>query len=187
MKFHLFIAMLIFLVACTQTGEIKELALPRHNTIYVFSYDVRESLRVPMESRAEIIETFSQNNKVTIVFNGSSEKDNAYFAVTSFNIVSKLDQYFYNEGAPLSFDVIYNVNGTWYNKTKDPQTTPVITGAVIWLKGPNTGAERTAVYMSNGYIFVEGTDSKNLGLAGDRLSLFLMGINSFEDIENPRT
>ena len=178
------LVVLIFLIACTQQ-EVKEILIPRHNVIYTFSYDIRESLGVPAENAAEIIETTSRNERVIFVFNGSSEKDNALFAVTSFNIVSKLDQYFYNEGASVYFDVYYLVNDTWYNKTKGVQT-PDLSGTVIWLKGPDTGAQRTSVYMKDGYIFVEGTDEKGVVLAGDRLVLLVMGVNRFEDIEKLR-
>jgi len=175
---------LVFLSACTQQ-EIKELFIQRHNTVYTFSYDIRESLGVPVEDHLQIIETMSRDEKIIFVFNGTSEKDNAYFAVTSFNIVAKLDQYFYNEGVFASFDVYYFENDTWYNRTGSQESLD-LTGIVIWLKGPDTGAQRTAVYMKDGYIFVEGTDSKNIVLAGDRLVLLFMGINKFEDIENPR-
>ena len=176
----LLLAALIFLAACTQQ-EVKEILIPRHNVIYTFSHDIRESLGVPVENSAEIIDTMSRNTRVIFVFNGSSEKDNALFAVTSFNVVSKLDQYFYNEGTPVYFDVYYLVNDTWYNKTKGVQA-PDLRGTVLWLKGPETGAQRTSVYTKDGYIFVEGTDEKGVVLSGDRLVLLVMGINRFEDI-----
>ena len=185
MKSSLLLLALIFLVACAQQ-EVKEILIPRHNVIYTFSYDIRESLGVPAENAAEIIETTSRNNRVIFVFNGSSEKDNALFAVTSFNIVSKLDQYFYNEGASVYFDVYYLVNDTWYNKTKEVQQNLDLSGTVVWLKGPDTGAQRTVVYMKDGYIFVEGADEKGVVLAGDRLVLLVMGVNRFEDIEGMR-
>ena len=183
MVYFLLVA-LIFLSACTQQ-EVKEIFIPRHNTVYTFSYDIRESLGVPVENSLQIAETMAKDERILFVFDGTSEEDNAYFAVTSFNIVSKLDQYFYNEGVFAYFDVLYFVNDTWYNKT-GPQESPDLTGIVIWLKGPNTGAQRTAVYTADSYIFVEGTDSKNIVLAGDRLVLLVMGINKFEDVANPR-
>ena len=182
MKHIYLIIAVIFISACVQQ-EIKELYIPRHNVVYTFSYDVRESLNVPLDDSTQIIETMSRNERIIFVFNGSSTEDNAYFAVTSFNIVSKLDQYFFNEAASVYFDVIYFINDTWYNKTEQPQN-PDLSGTVIWLKGPNTGAQRTAVYMKDGYIFVEGTNSKDINLAGDRLVLLVMGINKFEDIKN---
>ncbi len=179
--FYLIIVAAVFISGCAQQ-EIKELYISRHNVVYTFSHDVRESLNVPLDDSAQIIETMSRNERIIFVFNGSSAQDNAFFAVTSFNIVSKLDQYFFNEGAFVYFDVYYFLNDTWYNKTEHVQQNPDLSGTVIWLKGPNTGAQRTAVYMKDSYIFVEGTDSKNLALAGDRLVLLVMGINKFEDI-----
>ncbi len=181
MKYSKLLILLVLVSACTQT-EIKELFVTSHNTVYTFSYDVREALKVPVENSDQIIRTFAENSEITLVFNGTSGSDNAIFAVTSFNIVSNVGQYFKNEGIPVYFDVKYFVNDTWYNKTGPHD--PDLSGTVIWLKGPATGAQRTAVYMNNGHIFVEGTDSKNVILAGDRLFLLLIGINKFEDIGN---
>lgn len=167
--------------ACVQPQtELKELYMPGHgNQIYSFSYDIRESVKVKSSDEAKMSGFLAKTNKLTIIFNSTSEEDNAAFQVAVFNLASKLPTYYSYEGKLLRIDVLYyNADGYLYNKTKERASLPE--NAKILLLGPNTGAKETSVSLDGNSIILQGVTKKGVGLAGDKLALIAMNITGIE-------
>lgn len=175
------VALLILAVvvsACVQPQvELKELYMPGHgNQIYSFSYDIRESVKIKSSNEAEIRSLLEKTNKLTIIFNSTSEEDNAAFQVAVFNLASKLPTYYSYEGKLLRIDVLYyGADGNLYNKTKERASLPENTK--ILLLGPNTDAKETSISLDGNNIVLQGVTKKGVGLAGDKLALVAMGID----------
>ena len=184
MKKSLLILLVFTLIisGCVEENkEIKELRIAGHgNHIYAFSYDIRESLKIPVNDPIAIKILVWQSDRLNIIFNGSSQQDNAYFQVLAINIVSKLQTFFAYEGKLLRFPVFYYENGKWFNSTEEI-IIPDLKGANLWLLGPNTGASDTSLFSVNNIIYLQGTSSKNLTLAGDKFALVIMGIENVEE------
>jgi hypothetical protein len=163
---------------CTEDKEIKELKIPGHgNHVYEFSNDIREALKVPVNDPIAIKKLVWQSDRLNIIFNGSSQQDNAYFQVLAINIVSKLQTFFAYEGKLLDFPVFYyDDKRRWFNSTEEVAI-PNLEGANLWLLGPDTGAKDTSLLSIDNIIYLQGTSYKNLILVGDKLALIIMGID----------
>ncbi len=179
------VAAIIAISGCTQQQqEIKEIILPWHgDTIYEFSYDIRESLPVKTNNATAIKDYVNGVDRINIVYNGSG--DIPTFKVVSINIISKLQAYSAYKGVPMGFRFYYYAGGQWYesnvNGTSERIEQPKVSGATIWLNGPDTGADDTSVILHKGIIYLQGTSPKNLVLAGDKLVLIVFGIESVDD------
>lgn len=182
-----FMIVVVVASACVQQPEkpLTELRIAGHPQIYSFSYDLRESLKVPVQNKLEIQQLFSAADRVSFVWNGTSRQDNSYFKVVLINIYSKLSTYTVNEGKLMRFDFYYFVNDTWYNATDNEIPKPAV-GTAIWLRGPETGADGTSVRLDGDVITLQGTSYKDLVLAGDRLVLVVFGIDSIDQIKGVR-
>jgi hypothetical protein len=173
------LASIVIISGCTEEQKITELKIPGHgNQVYVFSNDIREVLKVPVSDPIEIQQLVWQSDRLNIIFNGSSQQDNAYFQVVAVNIVFKLQTFFAYEGKILQFPVFYYENDNWFNSTGDKLTVLNLEGANLWLLGPDTGAKSTSLYSLDNIIYLQGTDYKNLTLAGDKFALIVMGVDS---------
>lgn len=172
------ILLIVFASACVQQTPITEITIPGH-PVYTFSNDVRESLQVKADNSDGIRKLISSTRHLTVVFDGSDAKDNGSFGVVAFNIITKLQTYFVYEGQILAVDSYYYIGEQWFgtvNNTNTQVERPGLTDPVIWLKGPSTGANETSVLLDGNIIFVQGLTHKDLTLAGDRLTLIVLGI-----------
>jgi len=164
--------------------EIKDVRLPGHEgTIYAFSYDIRETLKIPVNDEEAIVDALVRSDKVNIVYkfhNESSLQDSKYFSVLMINVISKVTTFFSYEEIILSDFPVYYIdeNNTWHNSTGDMIAKPNFTDATLWLVGPNTGAKDTSVTIIEKDIYISGTSYENLIKAGDRFVLAVMGIDS---------
>ncbi|GEM_PF-2193863 len=152
---------------------------------YIFSNDIRDALKVNANA-SEIRSVFAGQKKMNIVFNGVSPNDNGYFRVVIFNFLNKIRTYLQNN----DFDIpkiepyyyLDGESGSWFNLNNENISRPVFENPTIWLKGPNTGANETGIKRDNAVVYLTGNNAKNLTLAGERLTLLLMGIDSIDDI-----
>lgn len=180
------IAILIFSImavsACVQQAEIKDIYIAGHgNQVYSFSYDIRESVKIKSDNETEIRNTIANSNRASIIFNSTSDSDNAIFQAVVFNIAAKLPTYFSYEGKLLHIDAFYyGEDGHLRNKSNERVALPVNTK--IFLLGPNTGAKDVSVSLMGNTIILQGTSPKNLVLAGDKLALIVMDVDE-EKIE----
>ena len=174
------VIIIIFLVTiisgCTETPkEMKEITIEGHTETYTFANDIRESLKVPVNDEFGIRQMFLENDRFNIVFDGSSMQDNAYFRIVLINL-AKISIFFSYESKVIGFDYYYYVGEQWYNSTNENITIPELHN-VIWLKGPSTGAIDTSLTLNGSTVYLQGTDYKNLTLAGDKLTLLVFGID----------
>ena len=176
MKLVILIFSVVAVSACVQQAEIKDIYINGHgNQIYQFSYDIRESVKIPSDNEREIRNLIAVSDKVTVIFNSTSGEDNAVFQVVVFNLAAKLPTYFSYEGKLLYIDILYYGEDGLYNKSNSKAELP--TNTKIRLLGPHTGAEEGSVRLDGNTITVQGTTPKNLVLAGDKLALVVMGID----------
>ena len=180
-------ALLIFFSGCIEQNnnlpgeEIKEIMVEGHgNQIYRFSFDIRESLKIASNDPAGIKELFSNSNAFIIVFDGSSEEDNAYFTVVLINTIDKMQTFASYEGELIFFDTLYYEGEQWYNRTGGEIEQPDFVDPVIWLLGPSTGATETSVNREGNIIYIQGTTYENLVKAADKFSLIFMGVEKVE-------
>ncbi|MFH0832533.1 MAG: hypothetical protein V1900_02325 [Candidatus Aenigmatarchaeota archaeon] len=171
----IFLVLILFSLGCVQEKEIKEVKIPGHNTIYQFSYDIRESIKV--KNNTGIRNAVYSIDTINFVFNSSNQEENAYFLVSAYNIVSKLNVYFPYEGKLMRFNEFFFDGGVWYNSTLNEIEKPDLTLS-LWFLGPNTGANETSVMLSGNIIYIQGTSYKDLVLASDKFSMIVMGIDS---------
>ncbi|MCX6815951.1 MAG: hypothetical protein NT120_03805 [Candidatus Aenigmarchaeota archaeon] len=166
-----------------QTKKITEITLPdQPNTVYTFSSDVRDALRYPASSTDNIRYVLFNSNKINIVFNGTSAEDDTYFYTVIFNTIWKMQQFFVNNGKLVDFQQFYFINGTWYVSANETTVKPNITGPIIWIRGPNTGALNNSIELINNTIFLQGTTYGNLTLAGDKLALITLGVDDLKQV-----
>lgn len=180
----------IVISGCVAEQPIHEIAIPGHgDQVYVFDSDVREALRVPISDANSVKLAFDSSQSVNIVFDGTSQEDNAYFRVVLINM-AKIPIFYSYEGRLVSFRYFYyidsanttsNASRTWYNESSAIDE-PLLQETTLWLKGPHTGATRMAVTVDGKIITIEGASFADLKKAGDRLTLAVFGINSIEDI-----
>lgn len=174
-KTAIFILSIVAISACVQQQAITEIYVPGHgNQIYAFSYDIRESVKVAADNETAIRNLLANSNRLTILFNGTSDEDNAVFQVLVFNIAAKLPTYYSYEGRLVAIDALYYSDDGLYNKSKERVSLPETTK--ILLLGPNTGAKKTAVNLNGNTITVQGMTKKDVVLAGDKLALIAMNI-----------
>lgn len=168
-------------VSNEQEKEITEITISGHgNTVYVFSFDLRKSIAIPSNDPASIREQVWGSDNIVIVFNGSSEKDNAYFRMVMINTIAKFRTFFAYEGKILSYDTFYFEGDQWYNKTLEKIDKPVFEDTVLWLLGPDTGADSTSVDIEGNIIYIKGTSPDDLLMAGDKFALIVMGVENIE-------
>jgi len=177
----LFFIALIFISGCVEEErEIKELVIPGHHTTYQFSHDIRESIEIPTNNFTGIRTSVFETEILNIVFDGSSAEDNGIFGVVLFNVASKLNVYFAYEGKIWRYNPFYYIGDQWYNGTEEIDK-PVL-GITLWLLGPNTGANETSVNLIDDVIYLQGTSSENMELAGDKFALIVMGVREVEQV-----
>lgn len=167
-KVILLVLALVILSGCAQKNELMQLKINGEN--YDFSEDIRQSIKIPVQNVSEIY-SMLKNQNIVIAFNGSSGKDNGYFAVAAYNLVFKMSKYRAQEGMPANFS-----SAVFENLTVQKDDT------VIIFKGPNTGASENSVSLAGNIIVVQGMTYKNITLASDRLSLLMLGIWTEKDI-----
>lgn len=174
------LASLVLVSGCAeQPQEIKEITIPGHgNQVYTFENDIREALKVPVNSETGVGILMSMYDHYTIVFDGSDMQDNAYFRVVLINL-GKIPIFYAYEGKAISFEYFYYIGDQWYNETDGEIKKPDFSRRpTIWLKGPSTGANETSLTLENNILYLQGTSYKNLTLAGDKLTLIVFGIKS---------
>ena len=173
----LLVLFVVLISGCAQQKPITEMSIPGHGSeIYTFSNDIHESLRVKTNDPEGIKLIGKQLEQMNIVFNGSSEQDNAYFQVVLTNIGAKLPVYYSYEGRLVYFDYYYFIGNTWYNASSEEIPKPLFISPVLWLSGPSS-ANETSLMLVNNIIYLSGTSYKGLTLAGDKLVLLLFGID----------
>ena len=162
---------IIFVSACIeQPREIKEITIPGHGSqVYTFSNDIKTASKVFANDEQSIRNIFLQNERIMLIFDGSSQQDNAYFTVVATNL-GKIQTYLAYEGRIFSFEPIYFIDEKWYDRTGTEILKPELNNS-LWLKGPSTGANGTSVTVEGNTIYLQGTDYKNLTLAADKLVL----------------
>jgi hypothetical protein len=171
--------------ACVQEN-ITSIKLPgQGEQVYEFSYNIKETVQIPVNNADAIKELMDNNEVYAFVFDGSDETDNGRFRVAVINIVTKLTIYYnYERYPPLTSDnfrafyFINNGSGTvWYDSNDQVIQAPVFSGPVIWFKGPNTGANETSVRVNGNIIYVSGSTGRDIERAADRFVLAIFGIN----------
>lgn len=136
-------------------------ALNLSGEVYAFNTNLVDSIKVNSSNDEAIKNLFDSSKSVCIIFQDSDE-DNGYFAVISYNIVFKLTRYYSNLGEAKSFTAC-NLS----NLSSD---------ATIELRGPATGANQNSVMLDENNVIVQGTTSKDMEKAGDKLLLIVFGI-----------
>ncbi|HLD57835.1 MAG TPA: hypothetical protein VJA47_05990 [archaeon] len=157
---------------------------------YKFLNDLRGILKIEPETvgldgRFDLI--FTNKNNITLIFDGSSSIDNAYFRVVVLNFMTGLTTYLTSNNMQLppvsTFYYIGDENTKWYTSENNSVPRPLLSSPVVWLKGPHTGATENKVQLlDNKIAYLMGTNSANLTMMSERLLLSVMGINSIEDI-----
>lgn len=165
------LAVIILVSGCVQQQELREITISgQGNQVYVFSYDIRESVKVKSSNETSI-RSLLRTDSINILYNGTNEQDLAYFNVALFNIREKLRTFYTYNGILLKFYPFYYTVNELVNFSNESISNPTIE-----IRGPNTGATETSVTV-NGTILVQGTTSRNLQLAADRLVLVVFGID----------
>ena len=179
MRFAILAAVIgiVLISGCVEEQPVTELYVPGHgNQIYTFSNDIRESLLVETNDPEGIKEIGKNLVKLNVVFNGSSEQDNAYFRVVLVNLAAKLPTYYSYEGRLMYFDPYYFVGEKWYNSSNEEIQMPVFSEPVLWLYGPSSTNE-TSLTLEGNIIRLRGKDYRGLPLAGDKLTLLFFQID----------
>jgi len=132
---------------------------------YVFSNDIYKALDVTIYDKAFISEELMSAQRIWILFKNDTA-DNAYVALASSELTSKLVHYYAYTQARLvkaSGVELSDLNNT-------------VQGTLIEFRGPNTGANATSVSLSGSRILLQALNASELRLVADRLALLL-----FED------
>ena len=106
-----------------------------------------------------------KSNRFVIIFNGTNSKDNALFSVIGQNIVLKLKPYFEFQGIYKNYTAAEIDNFTYNNGD-----------FIIYLKGPNTGANGTYVKLDGNKVLISGNTTDEAQMAGDKFILTVMGL-----------
>ena len=167
-KTHLLILTIfavLFTAGCIgqQPPEPPLQAIEKDGVQYVFSTDIREAIKIPVNDRDSIFDALVLAENVTILFENST--DNALFAKHGFELTSKLQNYYVQ-----SLNKIVGVKGI-----EKSNATQAI-GLIIELIGPDTGATQSSVTWTGEGIVVQGETNQSFALSVDRLALVL-----FED------
>ena len=132
---------------------------------YDFSNDIYKALDVTIYDKARISEELMSAQRIWILFTNDTA-DNAYVALASSELTSKLVHYYAYTQARLvkaSGVELSDLNNT-------------VQGTFIEFRGPNTGANATDVSLSGSRILLQALNASELRLVADRLALLL-----FED------
>jgi len=179
------IAVLVLVSGCAQSST--SIKLPGHDDqIYEFSYDVKETLQIPVNNPDVVKQIMDSNSVYTFVFDGSNEADNGRFRVAIINIVTKLKIYYsYEKNITMGSDSFYafyfleNETGRqWYKSENETVPAPVFLGPVIWFKGPSTDANETSVHVNGNFIYINGATGRGIERAADRFVLAVFGVNN---------
>ncbi|MBI2580121.1 MAG: hypothetical protein HYW27_04435 [Candidatus Aenigmarchaeota archaeon] len=174
---YILVIAVILIAGCVQEeAPVNEVSIPGHAEVYTFSNDIRDAIKVNATEPAEMRKMFYKG-QMNVVFDGSSQQDNAYFTVVMSNIMAKVPTYLAYEGVFIKFQPYYFIGDTWYDKNGNEIEKPDFGGPVLWLKGPATGAEETSVKLENATIILQGTSYKELTLAADKLALVAMKVD----------
>lgn len=161
------LSLAVFSSGCSaQKKELKYMKIGDEE--YFFNSNLYDSIKYPISDASGIKSAFDNSDVMCIVFDETSEQDNAYFAVVSYNIVFKITRHYTLLGKEFGFSVC---NG--YNLSDI--RTPFVT-----LKGPETGASENSITLNGNEIIVQGLNSTKLQEAGDRLVLAVFGIETLE-------
>ena len=95
---------LALVTGCLQEQPLKEIIIPGQEAVYVFTYDIRESVKIASDNEKTIRSLFVDSTSMNIVYDGSSNQDNAYFIVALANVGNKLRPYLANTGRNLDFN-----------------------------------------------------------------------------------
>ena len=167
------LAVIILISGCVQQQEILEITIPgQGNQVYVFSYDIQESVKIKSSNVTIIQNLLRSTDSINILYNGTNEQDLAYFNVALFNIREKLRTFYGYNGILLKFYPFYYTADSLVNFSNASISNPAIE-----IMGPNTGATETSVTINNATVLVQGTTSRNLQLAADRLVLAVFNID----------
>jgi len=182
---------MVFIAGCTSIKDtpITNITVPGQNIIYSFNSDIRQSILVKSDDEGAIRGLFYNESLMTFVFNGTSPTDNSMFYVAAYDTVQKIPTYLAYQGHSLQVDKYYFLDAggpdgvVWYNSTGDNITKPDMQGIVLWLKGPQTGANETSVGLAGKTITIQGMSAKNLSMAADKLALVVFGITDLSQIK----
>ena len=182
MKFLFSIVIVFLILGCIEQEPITKLKIPEHPfQIYEFSYDLRKSVKIKSNDETSIENLIRNSDKINIIFNGTNKKDNSEIAVSSFNIIEKLQTFYSYENKIINeFPTYYFENNTWKKSTGEILENPDTSIAAIWFLGPNTGANETSVNIDKNIIYIQGLTEKDLIKASDKFVLIVMGIEEDE-------
>ena len=173
MKVSGILAVIIMVSGCVQQQELREITISgQGNQVYVFSYGIQESVKIKASNETAIQNLLRSTDSINILYNGTNEQDLAYFNVALFNTREKLRTFYTYNGILLKFYPFYYTANELVNFSNASIGNPTIE-----IRGPNTGATETSVTINNATVLVQGTTSRNLQLAADRLVLVVFGID----------
>lgn len=172
MRILVVLAALVFISACVQQTPITEITLEgQGDQVYVFSYDIRESVKVKSADESSIRNLLGSTDSINLVYNDTQE-DLPVFNVALFNIREKLRTYDAYQGVVLKFYPFYHTPDGLVNFSNASVNNPSVE-----IKGPNTGAVETSVTLNGRTILAQGTDSRSVQLAADKLVLIFFDID----------
>lgn len=179
-----FLAAILVVSGCTgSSGNI--IKLPGHgDQLYQFSYDVAETLQIPVNSPDSIKQIMDNNDHYTFVFDGSDTADNGRFRVSIINIVTKLKIYYSIEKDVVlgtgNFNAYYFIenNNTreWYLNEEKVQA-PLLRNPTIWLRGPSSGNNETSVNINGNIVYINGASGRGIERAADRFVLAVFAVS----------
>lgn len=140
-------------------------AIQLYDQVYQFNTNLIDSIKVNSSTPSEMQSLFNSAKNVCIIFNGTSEEDNAYFAVVSYNVILKVNSYYTNLGEFKKFGVCDETNMSQAD-------------AIIAMRGPNTGATENSVILTDKTVTIQGLEWKEFEKAGDKLVLNVFGVTS---------
>jgi len=148
---------------------------------YQFTGNMTEAWKFgPVIDENNITNKIRSSRDVVIVFNGSSQEDNGYFAMLSFNLVAKLQSFYtYTAGRVVRFGNIDFNNASSDTVLSDDWT-------YIYLVGPKTGANKNVMTLgpslminnqttNSSWVYIEAADYSNLTKGVDKLALMTIG------------
>jgi len=149
-----------------QEPEKYTYVIKKHGIEYIFTNSIENASLIPVDNESQILDEITTTRKVRITFE-SQTTDNIAFQLAGIDTSSKLAHfYIYGQGRFVDMGAEELINLTANDREN---------ATIIQLKGPNTGATDTSVYMDpNGWIVIEGSDQKNLTLAADRFALIYL-------------
>ena len=149
-----------------QEPEKYTYVIKKHGIEYIFSNPIENASLIPVINETEILNEILTTTKVRMTFE-SHEVDNIAFQLAGVDTSSKLSHFYvYGQGRFVDMGAEELINLTEDDKAN---------ATIIQLKGPNTGATDTSVYLDqNGWIIIQGTHQKNLTLAADRFALIYL-------------